>query len=79
MKQPMFVFKRSLSRRTFLRGAGAALALPLIDAMTPALTAMPRTAASPQRRLGFVYVPNGIIMDQFTPAQTARISKSRRS
>src|SRR5215468_580486 len=68
MKQPMFVFKNSLSRRTFLRGASAVLALPLLDAMAPALTALPRTAASPRRRLGFVYVPNGIIMDQFTPA-----------
>jgi hypothetical protein len=54
-------------RRAFLRGAGAALALPLLDAMTPALTAMAQTAAVPRRRLGFVYVPNGIIMDQFTP------------
>jgi hypothetical protein len=63
----MFVTKRSLPRRTFLRGAGAALALPLLDAMVPAFTAVARTAASPQRRLGFVYVPNGVIMDRWTP------------
>src|SRR5262245_9232650 len=69
MKSSHVVMKRALSRRTFLRGAGAALALPLLDAMTPALTAMARTAAAPNRRLGFVYVPNGIIMDQFTPAK----------
>src|SRR5215467_5972457 len=62
------VTKRSLSRRTFLRGAGTALALPLLDAMSPALTAMSRTAAAPTPRLGFVYVPNGIIMAQLTPA-----------
>jgi len=63
----MIVTKRALSRRTFLRGAGVALGLPLLDAMAPALTAMTRQAAS-RRRLGCVYVPNGIIMDQFTPA-----------
>jgi hypothetical protein len=57
------VTKRALSRRTLLRGAGAALALPLLDAMVPAMAAVP----PPRRRLGFVYVPNGIIMDQWTP------------
>ena len=65
MSLPMFVSKRSLSRRTFIRGAGAALALPLLDAMTPALHA----AEGPRRRLGFVYVPNGVIVDQFVPAK----------
>jgi hypothetical protein len=68
MRTSHVVTKRSLSRRKFLQGAGVALGLPLLDAMAPALTAMARTAASPKRRLGFVYVPNGIIMDQFTPA-----------
>ena len=65
MKLPMFVTKRSLSRRTFLRGAGATLALPFLDAMVPALTA----ATPPRRRLGFVYVPNGVIVEQFVPAK----------
>jgi hypothetical protein len=64
----MFVTKRSLPRRTFLRGASAALALPLLDAMVPALTAAARTAAAPHRRIGFVYIPHGVIMDQWTPA-----------
>jgi hypothetical protein len=64
----MFVSKRALNRRTFLRGAGAALALPLLDAMVPAATAMQRTAAVPLRRLGFVYIPHGVIMNQWTPA-----------
>jgi hypothetical protein len=68
MKTSPVVTRRALPRRTFLRGAGAALALPLLDAMAPALTAMAQTAAAPRRRLGFVYVPNGIIMDQWTPA-----------
>ncbi|MGH9241545.1 MAG: DUF1552 domain-containing protein [Vicinamibacterales bacterium] len=56
----MFVSKMALPRRTFLRGVGATLALPLLDAMVPALTAQSRTAARPLRRLGFVYMPNGV-------------------
>ena len=56
----MFVTKMALPRRTFLRGMGATLALPLLDAMVPALTAQSRTAARPIRRLGFVYMPNGV-------------------
>jgi hypothetical protein len=56
----MFLTKTHLQRRTFLRGVGATLALPLLDAMVPALTAQSRTAARPLRRLGFVYMPNGV-------------------
>ena len=59
----MIIHKKSLPRRTFLRGMGVALALPMLDAMTPALSA----AAKPIVRLGFVYVPNGIILDKWTP------------
>ena len=66
----MFLSKRALSRRTFLRGAGTALALPFLDAMVPAATAMQRTAAVPARRIGFVYIPHGVIMNQWTPAAT---------
>jgi hypothetical protein len=62
----MIVTKKALPRRTFLRGMGVTLALPLLDAMTPALTA----SAKPVVRLGFVYVPNGIIMNKWTPATT---------
>jgi hypothetical protein len=65
----MFVTKKHLPRRALLRGMGAALALPLLDAMAPALTAQSKTAANPVRRLGFVYVPHGAIMSKFTPAQ----------
>ena len=64
----MFISKLSLPRRTFLRGVGAAVALPLLEAMVPALTATAKTAASPQRRLGCIYVPHGEIMDQWTPS-----------
>jgi hypothetical protein len=64
----MFITKISLPRRTFLRGVGVTLGLPLLEAMVPALTAVAKTAALPQRRLGFVYVPNGVIMEQWTPS-----------
>jgi hypothetical protein len=64
----MFITKLSLPRRTFLRGMGATVALPLLEAMVPARTAIAKTAANPQRRLGCVYVPHGEIMEQWTPA-----------
>jgi hypothetical protein len=66
----MFITKRSLPRRTFLRGVGASLALPLLDSMIPARTLLAQTAAKPLPRLGFVYVPHGAIMDKWTPATT---------
>jgi hypothetical protein len=64
----MFITKKHLSRRTFLRGAGVAVGLPLLDAMVPAWTALAQTAASPKPRLGFLYLPHGAIMEQWTPA-----------
>ncbi len=64
----MMIFKRAISRRTCFRGVGATLALPLLDAMVPAFAAAQNTAAKPATRLGIVYVPNGIIMDKWTPA-----------
>jgi hypothetical protein len=53
----------ALPRRTFLRGLGAAFALPLVDAMVPAFSATVKTAAKPVCRLGFIYVPNGVAMN----------------
>jgi hypothetical protein len=64
----MMAFKKSIPRRTFLRGAGVALALPLLDSMFPAFASMPQTAANKATRLSFFTVPNGIIMDKWTPA-----------
>ena len=64
----MMISRKALPRRTVLRGIGATLALPLLDGMVPALTALGRTAAKPVGRLGVVYVPNGIVMEQWTPA-----------
>jgi hypothetical protein len=58
----MVLTKKHLSRRTVLRGAGVTLALPLLDAMIPAATALAQTAASPKMRMGFFYLPHGAIM-----------------
>ena len=73
----MFVTKKHLSRRTVLRGAGVTLALPLLEAMIPAATALAQTAAKPKLRMGFFYIPHGAIMgntshgpgmDRWTPS-----------
>src|SRR6058998_2572012 len=63
----MIVTKTHLSRRTVLRGLGVSLALPLLDSMVPALTALGQTAAAPVRRLGVFYVPNGMSMPYWWP------------
>ena len=65
----MFITKKSLSRRTVLKGVGAAVSLPLLDAMIPAATALANTPAAPQPRLGFFYFPHGAIMEKWTPAR----------
>ena len=69
----MLVTKKHLSRRTVLRGAGAALALPLLDAMIPAGTALADTAANPTPHLGFIYFPHGAVQDKWTPNGTGKI------
>ena len=66
----MFITKKHLSRRTVLRGAGASVALPLLDAMIPAATALAQTAANPQPRLGFVFFPHGAVMERWVPTAT---------
>jgi hypothetical protein len=63
----MLITKKYLSRRTLLRGAGAAIALPLLDSMVPAQTPLAKTAAKPSLRAGFIYVPHGAILPQWTP------------
>ena len=63
----MFIAKKAISRRTVLRGLGAAVALPLLDSMVPALSAMAQTAARPINRFGLMYVPNGMIMKNYLP------------
>src|SRR5256714_10504801 len=65
----MFISKKHLSRRAVLRGAGVAVALPLLESMVPALTALGQAAATRSRtRLGCVYFPHGAIMNKWTPA-----------
>ena len=79
----MIITKRALPRRTFLRGVGAALALPLLDAMVPALGGRRRRADA--SALGFIYLPNGVAMNftgvnYWTPqGDGRRTSSSRRS
>src|SRR5258706_13996406 len=63
----MMIFKKALPRRTFLRGMGATVALPLLDAMIPSMTALAQTPANPVRRLGFVYIPMGSDISRWTP------------
>src|SRR5438552_2050540 len=67
--EDMFITKKHISRRTFLRGTGVAVGLPLLDAMIPAGTALAQTAAKPVPHMGFIYFPHGAIMDKWTPAQ----------
>jgi hypothetical protein len=64
----MIVSGKHLSRRSFLRGAGALIGLPLLDAMVPALAWTRPANRRPPLRLGFVYVPNGMVMSNWTPA-----------
>ena len=64
------IFRQHLHRRSFLRGAGAAVALPFLDAMVPAFAAPRRLTSDAPRRMAFVYVPNGVIQEAWTPAVT---------
>jgi hypothetical protein len=71
----MIITKKAIPRRTFLRGVGAAVALPLLDAMVPSMTAFARTAAAPVKRLGFVYMPMGCDLPRWTPAGGERVAE----
>src|SRR5712664_2210978 len=64
----MFISKMALPRRTFLRGMGVTIALPLLDAMIPAFSVLAKTPMRPVKRLGFIYTPNGATMSAWTPA-----------
>jgi hypothetical protein len=73
----MIITKKALPRRTFLRGLGVTVALPLLDAMIPSLTAVAKTPASPARlrRLGFVYIPMGCDATRWTPPAQATLDE----
>src|SRR6187402_1837837 len=67
-----FLTRKHLSRRTVLRGLGSIVALPLLDAMIPAATALAQTAARPKSRLSCIYIPHGATMDLWTPTTVGR-------
>ena len=71
----MIITKKALPRRTFLRGIGATLSLPLLDAMIPSLTAQSATPAKAVRRLGFVYVPMGAHIPEWIPPGAGRLTE----
>jgi hypothetical protein len=68
----MIITRKAISRRTVLRGMGTVVALPLLDAMVPALTAQVKTPANAVRRLGVVYHPNGVIYENWLPKEVGR-------
>jgi len=70
----MFISKMALPRRTFLRGMGITIALPLLDSMMPAMSVLAKSAARPVKRLGFVYTPNGATMSAWTPSGEGSLS-----
>ena len=72
----MFISKLALPRRIFLKGLGTTLALPLLDAMVPAATALAQTAATPRLRLGFCFMPHGAVMANWTPATEGALQLS---
>jgi len=71
----MIITKKSLPRRTVLRGLGSAVALPLLDAMIPAATAASLTPAKPVKRLGFVFMPMGCDITRWTPEGDTKLGK----
>ena len=73
----MIISKKALPRRTFLRGLGATLSLPLLDAMVPSMTALANSPADPAklRRLGFVYMPMGCDVTRWTPPGGERLKE----
>jgi hypothetical protein len=71
----MMISKMALPRRTFLRGLGATVALPLLDSMVPAFTAQAATAANAPRRLGYVFIPMGMNPEPWTPKEVGTLSQ----
>ena len=71
----MFITKKHLTRRTMLRGVGTAVALPLLEAMIPARTALAQTAAKATPHLGFIYFPHGAVQNRWTPTGEGKIAE----
>src|SRR6266542_2758661 len=72
----MIITKKAMPRRTFLRGMGATLALPLLEAMVPAATPLVKTPANPVRRLGFVFMPMGCDRTRWTPPGDPKFARA---
>src|SRR4029078_10888736 len=72
-----FITRKHLSRRTFLRGTGVAMALPFLESMVPAQTPLRQTAANPKIRLGMCFIPHGAVMASWTPAEAGALKLSR--
>src|SRR5438552_8849699 len=71
-----FITKRHIPRRTFLRGLGVTMSLPLLESMVPAQTPLAKTAANPQIRLGLCFIPHGAVMTNCTPAAEGLLTLS---
>jgi hypothetical protein len=71
----MIITKKAIPRRTFLRGMGATVALPLLNAMVPSMTALAKTQSNPVRRLGFVYMPMGCDLPRWTPGTEGLVTE----
>ena len=69
------ITKKALNRRTFLRGAGVSLALPLLDAMVPAMSSLKASPAKPACRLAYVYIPMGAHLAKWTPAVEGKLTE----
>ena len=69
----MYLTRKHLTRRSVLRGLGATLGLPLLDAMIPARTVLAQTAAKTTPHVGFIYFPHGAVMNQWTPTSEGAI------
>jgi hypothetical protein len=72
-----FITKKHVPRRTFLRGLGVTMSLPLLDSMIPAQTPLLKTAAKPQIRLGLCFIPHGAVIANWTPAEEGALKLSR--
>ena len=71
----MMITKMALPRRTFLKGLGASVALPLLDSMVPAFTAQAATVANTPRRLGYVFIPMGMNPVPWTPTEVGKLTR----
>ena len=73
-----YLTKKHLSRRTLLRGAGVAMALPLLESMIPAAARRAWAAGEPPARVAFIYIPHGAVMDRWTAGRRRRRFRARR-